>query len=87
MEPVAGPREEPGRKPAEGSSRQSEGRRSQERVRKESGAFLGHCPGPRARALEEGREPLAGASEESGFYLKLGDWAPWSQASESSPHR
>lgn len=87
MEPVAGPREELGRKLAEGFSRQGEGRRGQERVRKGSGAFLGHCPGPRARVLEEGREPPVGAREESGFYLKLGDWAPWSQASESSPHR
>lgn len=55
-----------------------------------SGAFLGCCARPKAGVLMEGGEPpLAGAKEESSFYLKLGVGGghPGSQARESLPHR
>lgn len=86
-EPVAGPRQGPGRKQAEGFSRWREGHRILEGVRKGGGVSLGHCPGPKARVLGELRERPAGAREESGVYLKRGEGAPGSRASESSPHQ
>lgn len=85
---MTGPRQGPGRKKAEGFSRQRGGHRRQEWVSKSRGASLGRCARPKARVLVESREPLAGAKESS-FYLKLGveGGDPGSQAKESLPHR